>query len=38
MKNLTKVSTSKKVLFVGLGILATGIVVLAFFFNNPNEV
>ena len=29
MKNLSKVSTPKKVLFIGLGILATGIVALA---------
>ena len=29
MKNLSKVSTPKKVLFIGLGILAVGIVVLA---------
>src|SRR5919112_4451106 len=29
MKNLSKVSRPKKVLFIGLGILATGIVVLA---------
>jgi hypothetical protein len=29
MKNLSKVSTSKKVLFIGLGILAVGIVIIA---------
>jgi hypothetical protein len=29
VKNLSKVSTPKKVLFIGLGILALGIVVLA---------
>jgi hypothetical protein len=29
MKNLSKVSRPKKVLFIGLGILALGVVVLA---------
>ena len=29
MKNLREISTSKKVLFIGLGILAVGIVIIA---------